>query len=64
MICIPHSIFFGRKIEKDRDGRNMWRMWERRGVYSILVMNPDGKKNFGTTRGKWEDNIKMEFQEL
>jgi hypothetical protein len=39
-------------------------MRERRGVYSILVRNPDGKRYFGTSRGKWENHIKMELQEF
>jgi len=31
---------------------------ERRGVYKILVGKPEGK------RRRWEDNIKMELQEV
>jgi hypothetical protein len=33
-------------------------------VYSILVRNTKGKRSFWTSRGKLEDNIKMELQEL
>jgi len=39
-------------------------MSDRIVVYSIFVRNLDGKRPFWTTRGKWEDNIKMELQEL
>jgi len=40
------------------------RMGERRGVYRILVRNPEGKKPLGRHRRRWEDNIKMDFQEV
>jgi hypothetical protein len=39
-------------------------MGERRGVYSVLVGKPDGKKPLRRTRLRWEDNIKMDFQEV
>ena len=37
---------------------------ERRGVYSVLVGKPEGKKPLGRTRRRWEDNIKMNLQEV
>jgi hypothetical protein len=39
-------------------------MEERRGVYRILVGKPEGKRQFGRPRRRWEDNIKMDFQEV
>jgi hypothetical protein len=39
-------------------------MGERRGVYRILVGKPEGKRPLGSHRRKWEDNIKMVFQEV
>ena len=39
-------------------------MEERRGVYRILVGKPDGKKPLGRPRRRWEDNIKMDLQEV
>jgi len=36
----------------------------RRGVYSVLVGNLEGKRPFGTLRRRWEDNIKMTLQEV
>ena len=38
------------------------RMGERRGVYRVLVGNPEGKRPLGRPRRRWEDNIKIEFQ--
>ena len=40
------------------------RMGERRGVYRVLVGKPEGKRPLGRPRRKWEDNIKMNIQEL
>jgi len=39
-------------------------MAERRGVYRVLVGKPDGKRLLGKPRHKWEDNIKMDLQEV
>ena len=39
-------------------------MGERRGVYSVLVGKPEGKRPLGRSRHRWEDNIKMELQEV
>jgi len=40
------------------------RMGERRGVYSVLVGKPEGKRPLGRPRSRWEDNIKMYLQEV
>jgi hypothetical protein len=40
------------------------RMGEKRGVYRILVGRPEGKRPFGIPRRRWEDNIKMDLQEV
>jgi hypothetical protein len=39
-------------------------MGERRGVYRVLVGNPEGKRPLGRARRRWEDNIKMDIQEV
>jgi len=39
-------------------------MGERRGVYRVLVEKPEGKRPLGRPRRKWEDNIKMDLQEV
>jgi len=40
------------------------RMGDKRGVYRVLVGKPEGKRPFGRTRSRWEDNIKMDLQEI
>ena len=43
----------------------MWRvMGLGRGVYRVLVGKPEGKRPLGRPRRRWEDNIKLDFQEL
>jgi hypothetical protein len=39
-------------------------MGERNGVYSVLVGKPEGKSPIGGHRRRWEDNIKMNLQEV
>jgi len=39
-------------------------MGERRGVYRVLVVKPEGKRPLGRTRHRWKDNIKMDLQEV
>jgi hypothetical protein len=40
------------------------RIKEKRGVYRVLVGKPEGKKPLGRPRRRWEDNIKMDLQEV
>jgi len=39
-------------------------MVEGRGVYRVLVGKPEGKIPLGRPRHRWEDNIKMDVQEV
>ena len=39
-------------------------MEERRGVHKVLVGKPEGKRPLGRPRRRWEDNIKMDLQEV
>jgi hypothetical protein len=39
-------------------------MGERRGVYRVSVGKPEGKRPLGRLRRRWEDNIKMDLQEV
>ena len=47
-----------------RRAEHVARMGERRGVYRVLVRKPEGKRPLGRPRRKWEDNIKMDIQEV
>jgi len=40
------------------------RMGEDRGVHRVLVGKPEGKRPLGKPRRRWEDNIKMDLQEV
>jgi hypothetical protein len=35
-----------------------------RGVFRVLVGKPDGKRPLGRPRRRWEDNIKLDLQEV
>jgi len=40
------------------------RMGERRGVYRVLVGEPEGNGPLGRSRHRWKDNIKLDLQEV
>ena len=42
----------------------MARMGEGRDVHRVLVGKPEGKKPLGRPGRRWEDNIKMDIQEV
>ena len=35
-----------------------------RGVHRVLVGRPEGKRPLGRPRRRWEDNIRMDLQEV
>jgi hypothetical protein len=37
---------------------------ERRSAYRVLVGRPERKRSLGRPRRRWEDNNKMDFQEV
>ena len=39
-------------------------MGDRRGVYRVLMGKREGKRPLGGPRRRWEDNIKMDLQEV
>jgi hypothetical protein len=44
-------------------GRACGTYGEDRGVYRVLVGKPEEKRPLGRPRHRWEDNIKMDFQD-
>ena len=42
----------------------MARMEKGRGVHKVLVGKPEGKRPLGRPRRRWEDNIKMDLEEV
>jgi hypothetical protein len=39
-------------------------MGEERGVHRVLVGKPEGKRPLGRPRSRWDNNIKMDVQEV
>ena len=52
------------RVVKSRWAGHVARMGEERGVRRILVGKPEGKRPLGSPRRRWEDNIKMDLQEM
>ena len=42
----------------------MKRMVDTRSLYRVLVAKPDGKRPLGKSRHRWEDDMKVDLQEL
>jgi len=63
LYCSPNifRVIISRKM---RWVERVERMGERRGVYKVLVGKPEGKRPLGRPRSRWEDNIKMDLQEV
>jgi hypothetical protein len=39
-------------------------MGEERKVYKVLVGKPEGRRQFGRPRRRWEDGIRMNLREI
>jgi len=52
------------KSRRMRWAGHVARMGEERGVYMVLVGKPEGKRQLGRPRRTWEDNIKIDLQEV
>ena len=52
------------KSRRMRWAGHVARMGEDRGVHRMLVGKPEGKRPLGRPRRRWEDNIKMDLQEV
>jgi hypothetical protein len=52
------------KSRRMRWAGHVARMGEGRGVHRVLVGKPEGKRSLGRPRCRWEDNIKMDLQEV
>ena len=63
LYCSPNIVRVI-KWRRMKGAGHVARMGERRGVYKVLVGKPEGKRPLGRPRRRWEDNIKMDNQEL
>ena len=52
------------KSRRMRWAGHVARMEEGRGAHRVLVGKPEGKRPLGRPRRRWEDNIKMDLQEV
>jgi hypothetical protein len=52
------------KSRRMRWAGHVARMGEERRVYRMLVGKPEGKRPWGRPRRRWENNIKMDVQEV
>jgi hypothetical protein len=52
------------KLRRMRWAGHVAQMREQRGVYMVLVGKPEVKRSLGKPRHRWEDNIKMDLQEV
>jgi hypothetical protein len=52
------------KSRRTRWAGHVVRMGKGRGVYRVLVWKHEGKRPLGRTRRRWDDNIKMDIQEV
>jgi len=52
------------KSRRIRWAGHVERMGKGRGVYRVLVGKPEGKRPLGRPRRRWDDNIKMDLQEV
>jgi hypothetical protein len=52
------------KSRKMRRAGHIARMGEERELYRVLVGKPEGKRPLRRPRHRWEDNIKMDLQEV
>jgi hypothetical protein len=64
MNCIPYPILCGWLNRKNEMGGACGRMGEEREVHRVLEGKPEGKRLLGRPRRRWEDNIKMDVQEV
>jgi len=64
--CMYSSSNTVRQIKSRRMSwaEHVARMGERRGVYRVLVGKPEGKRPLGRPRRRWDDNVKMDLQEV
>ena len=61
--CSPNTVWLI-KSRRMRWAGHVACMGERRGVYRVLLGKYEGKRPFGRPRRRWEDNIKMDIQEV
>jgi hypothetical protein len=62
LYCSPNIVWVSKL--KMRCVGHVARRGERRGVCRLLVLKPEGKRLLGRPRCRWDDDIKMDLQEV
>jgi hypothetical protein len=62
-LCTSYQ-YSGDQVKKNRWTGNAARMGDRKGAYRVLVVRPGGKRPRGRPKRRWENNIKMELQDV
>jgi len=62
LYCIPNIIWVI-KSRRMRWAEHVACNGDMKGAYNVLVVRPEGKSPLGRSRLRWENNIKMDFQE-
>ena len=52
------------KSRRLRQAGHLAKLKEGRSVFKILTGTPAGKKPLGSSRHRWEDNIRMDLKEI
>ena len=63
LYCSPNIVRVI-KSRKIRWAGHVAHIGKRRGVNRVLVGKPEGKRPLRRSRRRWEDNIKMDLQEV
>jgi hypothetical protein len=66
---VKQAVYSFSSEAKSKSRRLKWaghisRMGARRGAYRVLVGKPERRRQLGRPRRRWEDNIKMDLQEV
>ena len=64
VICTVHQMLLGDKIEKNEMGGACSAYGGEERRIQGLVGKPEGKRPLGRSRRRWEDNIKMDLEEV
>jgi hypothetical protein len=65
IILTIYKHYHGNKTSSKRRGGGgglVARMGETTNIFKVLVSVPKGKRSFRRYRGRWEDNIKIDFK--
>ena len=63
-LCFSPNIVRVIKWRRMRWAGHIARMGDERCAYRVLVGKPERKRPLGKPRSRWEDNIKMDLQEV